>query len=78
MSIEVAIALLIGIAIGCVIMSVVQFRERNHQFIGYIRIDTSDPDGPYPFLESRIPMDALMKRKYVIVRIIPENYISQD
>lgn len=72
------IALLIGVAIGCIIMSVIQFKERNRQFIGYIRIDTSDDDGPWPFLESRIPMDQLMKRKYVIVRIVNENYGSQD
>ena len=72
------IALVVGIVIGCIIMSIVQFRERNRQYVGDIRIDTSDPDGPYPFLESFIPMDALMKRKFVIMRIVCENYISQD
>lgn len=78
MSVNVVIALLIGVGIGCLIMSIVQFKERNEQFVGIIRIDNSDPDGPWPFLESRIPMDQLMKRKYVILRIVQENYISQD
>lgn len=78
MNVNIVIALLIGVGIGCLVMSLIQFKERNEQFIGFIRIDTSDPDGPWPFLESRIPMDQLMKRKYVIVRIVQENYTSQD
>lgn len=78
MSVDIVIAVLIGISIGALIMSIIQFKERNEQFIGNIRIDTSDPDGPYPFLESHIPMDALMKRKFVIVRIVCKDYISQD
>lgn len=40
------IALVVGIAIGCIIMSIVQFRERNRQYVGDIRMTRPIPMVP--------------------------------
>lgn len=46
---------------------------------GYIRIDRSDPDEPpMLFLESRINIYELSKKKYVIYEVKIKNYISHE
>ena len=46
---------------------------------GYIRIDRSDPDEPpMLFLESRIGIYELSKKKYVMYEVKTENYISHE
>lgn len=78
MVIAVIIAAAIGVLVGCFIMNCIQFKERNEQFIGNLRIDTSDPDGPYAFLESHTSIENIMQKKYVVLRVEVKDYISHD
>ena len=43
---------------------------------GSLRIDTSDPDGPYLFLELDKSVKEVSRKPYVTFRVKPENYIS--
>ena len=47
--------------------------------VGTIRIDSSDPDGPYLFLEleSAVQIERLKHQKVAMVNVKNENYISQ-
>lgn len=46
---------------------------------GNLRIDQSDPDDrPYMFLEVHRSYDKLISKKYVLLRVRKENFISQD
>ena len=45
--------------------------------VGTLRIDRSDPDGPYLFLELDKPLMMFEYGKYVVFRIKNENLISQ-
>lgn len=46
--------------------------------IGILRIDNSDGDGPYLFLELSKSVSAFNKRKRVIMSVKEENYISHE
>lgn len=45
--------------------------------IGILRIDNSDSDGPYLFLELDTNISSFNKKKYVILNVSDECYISQ-
>lgn len=45
--------------------------------IGTLRIDTSDPDGPFMFLELSKDVNAVASKKYVVLKVNLKNYISQ-
>ena len=71
----VAIAFGVGVVIGG-ILAVIILRSR---VIGHLRVDNSDPDdGPYLFLElfKRIPN--LCAKKYVMLKVKVENFISHE
>ena len=52
-------------------------RDRNYkEAVGDLRIDRSDPDGPYLFLELDKPLSSFEQDEYVVFRIKNENYIS--
>lgn len=52
-------------------------RHKNYnKAVGDLRIDRSDPDGPYLFLELDKPLSSFEQAEYVIFRIKNENYIS--
>ena len=63
----------LGVIIGCVVTYLVS-RLRSP---GTIVIDHSDPDSPYPFLEGKIPLSMLEKRKCGMFQIEKRNYLSQ-
>ena len=42
--------------------------------VGRIRIDSSDPDGPYLFLELYGGLEDLKKKKFATVQIVNKNY----
>lgn len=46
--------------------------------VGTLRIDTSDPDGPYLFLELHIPVNEVVKQKQVTLDVNTQSYISQN
>lgn len=58
----------IGVSIGCILTMII-FRI---QSVGFLRIDTSDPDdNPYLFLELSKDIGEIYKKKYVIMNNIP-------
>lgn len=69
--------LIVGVAIGFIVACVGILRLK----VGVLQIDRSDPsDPPYPFL--RIDRDnsieELSRRKYVLLEVKNENFISQE
>lgn len=46
--------------------------------VGTLRIDSSDPDGPYPFLE--LPpngLEEILNKDQVVLKVSTKSYISQ-
>ena len=62
---EIVIAILVGISIGFV-LSAILFRGDS---LGTIRIETSDPDGPYLFLELNTDIRNIARKKNVNFRV---------
>lgn len=44
---------------------------------GALRIDSSDPDGPYFFLELTETIDSVQKKRKILLDVDLKNYISQ-
>ncbi len=64
----------LGFALGYAVAKVIMKEEP----VGYLRVDTSDPDdGPYMFLELHEDPAYVMKRKHVTLEINTNNYVSQ-
>ena len=68
---QTAIIFAIGLIIGCLISAII----RRVKSVGALRIDTSDPDGPYMFLELDKGVDTISSKKYVLLRVKLRNYI---
>lgn len=72
---DIIIALLVGIGIGCGATLFI-FRVKH---IGTLRLDASDPyENPYMFLELRKDIGNIWNKKYVVLKVNPESYISQN
>lgn len=68
------VGFVVGLIVGIIGVAFI-FRQKP---VGTLRIDTSDPDGPYPFLE--LPPDGfytIQNKKYVVLKVNTESYISQ-
>lgn len=63
------ILLLIGMQIGYLIANILMSRVRS----GYLRIDTSDPDGPFLFLELSRDLEEVQKQKDILLTVRVEN-----
>ena len=73
----------------CVVLVVVTFifgvkiterrfaKQCENKIVGSLKIDTTDPDGPYIFAEFNKPVDTIFLNKYVILKI-DANSISHD
>lgn len=68
--------LLIGTSIGLILSRFI-FKEKP---VGSLRVDQSDPDsGPYLFLElSHEGVDVIYKKKYVVLKVNIQDYISHE
>lgn len=66
----------LGLVLGLVLAFVYR-KIRKTESIGVLRVDTSDPDGPYLFLELHTGIGEVMRRKRVILDVQTENYISR-
>ena len=64
---------LVGAIAGCIVTNIV-LRLTS---VCSIVIDHSDPDSPYPFLESKVILSVLEQNKYVTARIEKRDYLSQ-
>ena len=65
---------IIGLAVGLTFARHVIRKET----YGTLRIDRSDPDGPYLFLELDRNVEELSKQKHVVFNVLDKNYISQE
>lgn len=66
----------LGLVLGLVLAFVYR-KIRKTESIGVLRVDTSDPDGPYLFLELHTGVGEVMRRKQVMLDVQTENYISR-
>lgn len=64
---------IIGIVCGAFISNLLL---KKHS-IGTLRIDNSDPDGPYLFLELSTNISSFNKKKQVILNVLDESYLPQ-
>lgn len=66
--------MLAGVLLGC-IAAVLGF---SRLVVGVLRVDRSDPyDQPYMFLELSKSTETVTSKKYVLLKVSTENYISQ-
>lgn len=65
------IYVVIGILTGFIGASVIR---RKHP-VGFLRIDKSDPDGPYLFLELKKSISEIVTQKTVLLEVKHEDFI---
>ena len=65
------IYVVVGILIGYVISSIIR---RKHP-VGFLRIDKSDPDGPYLFLELKKSVNEIVTQRTVLLEVKREDFI---
>lgn len=80
-----AIVLFVGIVVGAaigIIIGVERMRKAiEEQSVGNLRIDRSDPyEAPMAFMEVErgISIEMIAQKKFVMLRVINENYLSCD
>ncbi len=71
---ELIIVFAIGVVIGCIFSSIV----RRSKSVGKLRIDTSDPDGPFMFLELSKGVGDISTKKQVLLQVDLKSYISHE
>lgn len=69
------VALVIGGVIGFMFSFVVFYLRM--PIAGVLRIELSDPDGPFLFVELTGSVHSISKEKYVTFAVNPKSYISQ-
>ena len=72
------IALIVISVCTVVIGYVLAVKKYSKKPIGTLRIDSSDPDGPYLFLELTTDPNIIKKEKYVLLKVDTRSYISQE
>lgn len=74
-TIEIIIAVIVFLICGYVLGY--SLGKKQHKPIGTLRIDSSDPDGPYMFLElETVPVSVIKKEKYVLLKVDTKSYNS--
>lgn len=71
----IALALIISFIIGF-ISGIVHKRKAQLETFGDLRVDRSDPDGPYLFLELDKSPDAFLDRETVTFKVVAKDYIQ--
>ena len=67
---EFAIVWIIGVVVGYILS--VTFKHSKS--VGTLKIDSSDPEGPYLFLELSKDVDYIRREQYVTFRVDDSNY----
>ena len=77
----------IVVVLGCVILSATclvywyrlskKIDEENSHIVGTLRVDCSDEDGPYMFLELGVPMEEIVNKERVMLIVNTKSYISR-
>ena len=65
------IYVVVGIMIGFVVSSIIR---RKHP-VGVLRIDKSDPDGPYLFLELKKSVNEIIAQRTILLEVKREDFI---
>lgn len=65
------IYVVVGILIGFTVSSIIR---RKHP-VGFLRIDKSDPDGPYLFLELKKSVNEIVTQRTVLLEVKREDFI---
>ena len=73
--VEFAIAVIVCLI--CVYMLGYSFGKNKRKPIGTLRVDSSDPDGPYLFLELKTDPSVITKEESVLLKVDTKSYISQ-
>ena len=70
---------LVGLVLGLILMKVFSKKNKPMEPSGYLRVDHSDPDSPYLFLEitSQNEMDQIPKKKQVCFNVKTEDFVPQ-
>lgn len=66
----------IYVTIGIVIGFAVSFIIYRKHPVGFLRIDKSDSDGPYLFLELKKSVNEIIAQKTVLLEVKREDFIS--
>lgn len=61
----------LGILVGIILTGIV-FR---FFLVGMLRVDRSDPDGPFLFLELSKRIESVISKKYVVLRVKVKDFI---
>ena len=61
----------VGIMIGFVVSSII----RRKPPVGFLRIDKSDPDGPYLFLELKKSVNEIIAQRTILLEVKREDFI---
>lgn len=70
---------IICIAVGIIIGLTISIVGLLFKSTGFLRIDRSDPmDAPYMFLEINKDVGDISKKKFVILQVKEENFISHE
>lgn len=64
----------LGAVVGAIFMGIV-FR---FFMVGTLRIDRSDPDGPFLFLELSKRVESVTSKKYVVMRVKSKDFIPHE
>ena len=75
------------VVLGCVILSALclvywyklskKIDEENSYIVGTLRVDCSDEDGPYMFLELGVPIEEIVNKERVMLIVNTKSYISR-
>ena len=75
------------VVLGCVILSATclvywyrlskKIDEENSHIVGTLRVDCSDEDGPYMFLELGVPIEEIVNKERVMLIVNTKSYISR-
>lgn len=72
---DIVIAFIVGLFVGWMIAAVISRRKK---VIGSLRVETSDPDGPYLFLELNDGnISELLRKRHVILNVKVGDRASQ-
>lgn len=79
MELGIIVAVIVAITVGVIVGAYVEkYRFAHRASQGTLNVDYSDPeDGPYLFLELKVPIVDVVSRKRVIFDVNESQYVSQ-
>lgn len=69
--------ILIGCMFGGLCGGFIIYRKYAKKPVGILRVDSSDPDGPYLFLELKTDPSVITKEEQILLKVDTKSYISQ-